>query len=106
MSVLFGVLAEEKERLSGAIALYLSMADKLARGSLRLKKQGKREYAYLAYREKGKVYFDYVAPVPSRKYEDVKLRVRERNLLVKSIRQMRKDLVVIERTLKYASRSK
>ena len=106
MSVLFGVLEEEKERLGGAIQLYAEKAEKLPRGALWVKKRGHREYAYLAYREGGKVHFDYVAPVPSRKYDEVMLQVKERNLLVTSIRQMRKDLRILERTLKNANRAK
>jgi len=106
MSVLFGVLEEEKERLGGAMQLYAEKVEKLPRGALWVKKRGQREYAYLAYREGGKVHFDYVAPVPSRKYNEVMLQVKERNLLVTSIRQMRKDLRILERTLKNANRAK
>jgi hypothetical protein len=106
MSVLFGVLEEEKERLGGAMQLYAEKVEKLPRGSLWMKKRGNREYAYLAYREGGKVHFDYVAPVPSRKYNEVMLQVKERNLLVTSIRQMQKDLRILERTLKHANRAK
>jgi hypothetical protein len=106
MSVLFGVLEEEQERLVGAIKLYAEKAEKLPRGSLWVKKRGQREYAYLAYREGGKVHFEYVAPVPSRKYQEVMLQVKERNMLVTSIRQMRKDQRILERTLKHVNRAK
>lgn len=106
MSVIFGVLEEEKERLGGAIQLYAEKVAKLPRGAVRVKKRGKREYAYLAYRDGGKVRFEYVAPVPSRKYQDVALKVKERNLLLKSIRRMRKDLRIIERTLRNVHREK
>lgn len=106
MSVLFGILEEERERLGGAMQLYSEMVQKLPRGALWIKKRGSREYAYLAYREGGKVHFEYVAPIPSRKYQEVMLKVKERNLLVTSIRQMRKDLRIIERTLRIARRAK
>lgn len=106
MSVLLGILEEERERLGGAMQLYAEKAEKLPRGSLWVKKRGRRQYAYLAYREGGKVHFDYVAPVPSRKYDEVMLQVKERNLLVTSIRQMRKDLRLLERMLKNANRAK
>ena len=105
MSVLFGILEEEKDRLGGAMQLYAERAEKLPRGALRVKKRGQREYAYLAYRDGDKVHFEYVAPIPSQKYRDVMLKVRERNLLVTSIRQMRKALRIIERTLRNASRA-
>ena len=106
MSVLFGILEEERDRLGGAIRLYSEKADKLPRGSLWVKKRGQREYAYLAYRDGGKVRFEYVAPVPSRKYSEVMLQVKERKALDISIRQMRKDLRILERTLKNANRAK
>lgn len=106
MSVLFGVLEEERDRLGGAIQLYAEKAAQLPRGALWVKTRGQREYAYLAYREGGKVHFEYVAPVPSRKYQEVMIQVRERNMLVTSIRQMRKDLRILERTLKHAHRAK
>jgi hypothetical protein len=106
VSALFGVLEEEKERLSGAIRLYTEKAEKLPRGTLWIKKRGQREYAYLAYREAAKVRFKYVAPIPSRKYQEAMLMVKERNLLLASIRKMRRDLRIIERSLRIAGRAK
>ena len=106
MSVLFGVLEEEKDRLGGAMQLYAEKAAALPRGALWVKERGRRKYAYLAYREGGKVHFEYVAPIPSRKYQEVMLKVKERNSLVQSIRQMRKDLRIIERTLRNVDRAK
>ena len=106
MSVLFGILEEERDRLGGAMQLFAEKAEKLPRGALWMKKRGQREYAYLAYREGGKVHFEYVAPVPSRKYQEVMRQVKERNMLLTSIRQMRKDLHILDRTLKNASRAK
>ncbi len=106
MSVLLGIFEEERDRLHGAILLYAAKVEKLPRGALWVKKRGLREYAYLAYRVGGKVRFEYVAPIPSRKYQEIMLQVKERNALVTSIRQMRKDLRILERTLKNAGRAK
>lgn len=52
------------------------------------------------------MHFDYVAPIPSRKYDEVILQVKERKLLIAAIRRMRKDLRFLERTLKIANREK
>jgi hypothetical protein len=106
MSIIFGVLEEERGRLIGAIKLYAGKVESLPRGSLSVKKRGNREYAYLAFREDGSVHFEYVAPIPSRKFDEVVLKVKERNILVTSIRQMKKDLRIIERTLRNANRAK
>ncbi len=106
MSVIYGVLEEEREHLESALKLYSERVAKMPRGSLWIKRQGNRRYAYLAYREGGKVHFQYIAPIPSRKHTELEPQVKERRILMDSIRKMKKDLRIIERTLKYAKRGK
>ncbi len=106
MSIIFGILKEENERLKEAMKLYAERVEKLPRGTPWVKKRGERKYAYLAYHEEGTVHFDYVAPIPSIKYDTMLQMVKERNLLVTSLKNMRKDLMIIERTLRNVSRAK
>jgi len=102
MSIIFGILEEEGQRLKEAIELFRDKVKELPRGSLWFKKRNGRKYVYLAYREKGKVKFRYIAPVPSEKYESIALQVKKRKDYEERISNMKKDMSVIKRTLKYA----
>jgi hypothetical protein len=102
MSIIFGILEEEGERLKEVIELYGDKIKELPKGSLWFKKRNGRKYAYLAFRESKKVKFKYIAPVPSQKYEDVSLQVKKRKEYEERIRNMKKDLSVIQRTMKNA----
>jgi hypothetical protein len=106
MSIIYGVLEEERSHLESALALYEAKVAALPGGCLWIRSRGKRKYAYLARREKKTVRFTYVGPIPSRKHDEVALQIKERKSLEESIRNMRADLRVIERTLRYAGRSK
>jgi len=74
----------------------------LPKGSLWFKERNGRKYAYLAFRAGEKVKFKYIAPVPSEKYDEAVVQVKRRKEYEDSIRNMKKDVSVIQRTLKYA----
>ena len=102
MSIIFGILDEEGQRLKEAIELYRGKMKELPKGSLWFKKRNSRKYVYLAFRDKGKVKFRYIAPVPSEKYDVIALQIKKRKEYEERIRNMKKDMSVIQRTLKYA----
>ena len=60
MSVLAGVLTEEKQRNIEMQKSYADEIKKLPKGSIRLKKRGDKEYCYLKYRENNKIITKYV----------------------------------------------
>ncbi|MFC1584659.1 hypothetical protein ACFL5V_03825 [Fibrobacterota bacterium] len=46
--------------------------------------------------------FKYIGPVPSRRVEEAGRQIKDRREYEQSIRAMKKDLAIIERSLKYA----
>ena len=89
MSVLSGVLTEEKQRNLEMQESYTAEIKKLPKGSIRIKKNGNREYCYLKYREHGKVITKYAgiaseclpylqSQIEKRKYFDNLLKELER----------------------------
>ena len=88
MSVLSGVLLEEKQRNLDMQESYVAEIKKLPKGSIRIKKRGNKEYCYLKYRERDKVITKYIgvaskclphlqAQVEKRKYFDELLKELE-----------------------------
>ncbi len=104
MGIIFGVLQEEAERLVEVMELYRNKLKALPKGSLQIKKQNSKKYAYLAFRSGKQMKFKYIAPVPSREADELAKQVQERREYEKSISSMKKELDVIERTLKYAGK--
>jgi len=106
MSIIYGVLEEERDHIMSALKLYQKQIAKQPQGCLWVKSRGKRKYAYLAHREEGAVHFKYIGPIPSKKHDALLLQIKERKLLEESVRVMREDLRIIERTLRYAKRNR
>ena len=104
MGIIFGVLQEESERLVEVLKLYGRKIKALPKGSIQIKKQNAKKYAYLAYRDGRKMKFEYVGPVPSRRVDEVAKQIQERREYENSIRAMKKELIVIERSLRYAGK--
>ncbi len=99
MSYLKNIIQEEYERLKALSEKYRAEIGSLPKGSLSVKKRNQKEYLYLAYRQKGKIRFEYVAPADSERAEttirDIKLRKKYENKL----KQVKTDLREIEKVL-------
>jgi len=106
MGLILGVLEDERERLTEVILIYMDKIRAFPRGSLRLKSRNDKQYAYLAYREKDKVKFKYIAPVPSDVYDEVSLEIKKRKQYEDDLKEMKKDLLIINRTLKNARKER
>ena len=65
MAMVFDILEEEKRRLLSLNERYQQRLSELPKGTPSRKKRWNREYLYLAYRQSGKVKFEYVGPVDS-----------------------------------------
>jgi hypothetical protein len=100
MALVFDILEEEKRRLLSLKARYEQQLSELPTGSLSRKKRWNREYLYLAYRESGKVKFEYVGPVDSEAAQDTEAAVRRRKDLEEKLTQAKKNLADVERGLR------
>lgn len=100
MAMVFDILQEEKRRLLSLKARYEQQLSELPKGSLSKKKRWNREYLYLAYRQSGKVKFEYVGPVDSDAAQEAQEKVRRRNILEEKLGQVEKNLADVERGLR------
>jgi hypothetical protein len=100
MAMVFDVLEEERRRLLSLKARYERQLTELPKGTLSKKKRWNREYLYLAYRESGKVKFEYIGPVDSEVAEDLEAKVRRRKDLEEKLSEVVKNLADVERGLR------
>ena len=100
MALVFDVLEEEKHRLLSLEAKYRQQLTELPRGSISRKKRRNREYLYLAYRDSGKVKFEYIGPVGSEAAQEAEVQVQRRKDLERKLRQVEENLADVERGLR------
>ena len=100
MAMVFDVLEEEKQRLLSLKAKYRQRLTELPKGSISRKKRRNREYLYLAYRESGKVKFEYIGPVGSEAAQEAEVQVQRRKDLERKLRQVEENLADVERGLR------
>ena len=97
MSILFGVLEEEAERLKQARRLYAERMKKLPKGSLRLRRRGKKAYAYLLFRDGGHVRTRYIGVDGSAKVKALQKQLLERKQMEDFLRGIKIDLRILTR---------
>ena len=100
MAMVFDILEEEKHRLLSLKARYEEQLSEMPKGSLSRKKRWNREYLYLAFRESGKVKFQYVGAVDSDAAEKEEAMVQRRKDLEKKLNQVKENLADVERGLR------
>lgn len=100
MAMVFDILEEEKRRLLSLKTRYVQQLSELPKGSLSRKKRWNREYLYLAYRESGKVKFEYIGAVDSDAAQEAEAKVRRRKGLEEKLCQVRENLADVERGLR------
>ena len=100
MALVFDVLEEEKRRLVSLRAKYEQKLKAFPKGAISRKKRGNREYLYLAYRQSGKVKFEYVGPVGSDAAQEAEVQVRRRKDLEQKLSQVEENLADVERGLR------
>ena len=98
MSIIFGVLEEEYQRQKALKTLYEKQLKKLPKGSLRVRERGKRRYIYLLYRDGDRVFTAYVGEAGSPKVKALKEKLAERKRAQASLRRVKADLKLLERT--------
>ena len=100
MAMVFDILEEERRRLVSLKERYKQQLSELPRGSISLKKRRNRDYLYLAYRESGKVKFDYVGPVESEAAKKAASNVQQRKEIEEKINKVEQNLIEVERGLR------
>ncbi len=98
--MVFDILEEEKRRLLSLKAQYQQQLSELPKGSLSRKKRWNREYLYLAYRDSGKVKFEYVGPVDSEAAQKTQAKVQRRKDIERKLSQVEENLADVERGLR------
>ena len=97
MSVLIsGWLLDEYRRLKEVLPYYEEKLKGFPKGSISIRKVGNEEYAYLNYREDGKMKSEYIGSVFSSEYFEMKDKIAERNFLVKEIRNIKNQISDLE----------
>lgn len=100
MSIMRGILEEERRRLEDLSVFYRKKISEFPRGSISVKERNGKRYIYLARRENKKIFFDYIGKdVPElRKPLDEKLQRRKEYQA--KLRQVKVNLNEVEKSLR------
>lgn len=99
MSIVFGVLQEEYDRLQQLAAKYRAELTNLPKGSLQIKQRNGHTYVYLAYREQQKVISDYIGKADSPRVVELRRQVQARKQYEQKLKQISSDLQEIRQVL-------
>ena len=97
MSILDGIMQEEYDRLNRIINKIEIEIEQLPKGYISEKRINQILYYYLQFRENGKVKSVYLK---SNEVEAYRMLIARRNELLQNLKEMRADLVKLERVLK------
>jgi hypothetical protein len=99
MSIVFGVLQEEYDRLQQLAAKYRTELSNLPKGSLQTKQRNGHTYVYLAYREQHKVISEYIGKADSPGVAELRRQVQARKQYEQKLKQISTDLREIRQVL-------
>jgi hypothetical protein len=99
MSALRPILQEEQQRLGRLCRKYRAEISKLPKGSISVKARRGRLYAYLAYRDGGRVVFKYIGGAQSKKVAEIREKIRSRKRFETLLKKARANLKETERAL-------
>ena len=99
MKVILGVLKEEEDRLKELSKVYAKEIASKPKGSISLKKLGKRRYAYLNYREGDKVKTRYLGPEHAKEVAALRKQIEERRRYERWLREIKQNLGLLHRVL-------
>jgi hypothetical protein len=100
MGLIKGIIEDEHSRLIEALKLYENKRDKLPKGSLIIRRFGKKEYIYRVKRENGKVVQTYIGKKDSEAHKQAILEKMRREMEEKQIKIIKEDLRNIEKIKK------
>ncbi|MZP31208.1 hypothetical protein GTO91_15985 [Heliobacterium undosum] len=99
MSIIKGVLIEERERLIEMEKMIKKRIEQLPKGSIRIRKLGKKEYRYFVYREGSKVKNQYLK-LSDDEVEELQMKIAERKRLEQTLKSIQEDFRIIRRALR------
>lgn len=100
MSVVFGIIKEEYDRLISLLEDYIKEFNNYPKGCIAKKKIKNKYYYYLEYRKKNKIIFEYLGKEDSEKYLNVKNKLSERLKIQNEIKKIKDDLKDIKKYIK------
>jgi hypothetical protein len=100
MSVIRGILEEERDRLEELSVFYKEKIAEAPRGSISVKERGGKRYIYLARREDKKIIFEYVGKDVPEVRNALNERIRQRKEYQAKLRQARENLKEVKRALR------
>ena len=100
MSSVFHVIEEENERLNEAKAAYEAAIGKEEQGAPQIKRVGRKDYLYLARRNRDKVQFRYVGHIQGEKARKVLDSVKKRRDYEELLKGIKKDLKEVRKALR------
>jgi hypothetical protein len=99
MSVVYGVLKDEYDRLLETEQAFLGRVEKLPKGSIQKKKINGCEYIYLSYRDGSRVKSTYIGSIKSGKVENTLILIEKREQYKKRLKETRASIKEIEKVL-------
>jgi hypothetical protein len=105
MSIVFGILEEERQRILAARELYEKRLSEMPKGNLRVRPHGKKRYVYLQFREGLHVRSRYVGEEHSVAVRALSLKLEERKKLQGFLSAMRDDMKIIEKVRRVRARA-
>lgn len=97
MSIIQGVLKEERDRLRRLKEKYSEELKKTPHQTMSIKKRNNKEYVYLAERIEGRVKFSYVGPLKSDKAISTIDQFKKKNEYKIKLKKICKDLKILEK---------
>ncbi len=92
------ILEEELDRNERAQQAYVAECDRLPKGSVAIKKRGKKSYCYLKYRKGNQIITDYIGTA-EKVEKALRAQITRRKELEATIRQLKLEQRYIERIL-------
>jgi len=92
MSVIRGILEEERDRLEELYIFYKEKIAEAPRGSISVKERGGNRYIYLARREDKKIVFEYVGKDVPEVRDALHKRIKQRKEYQSKLRQVKENL--------------
>lgn len=99
MNIIVGTLIEEKQRNMEMQESYIAEISKLPRGSISIKRIGKKNYCYLKYRDGDKFISKYVGNC-EQKLDDLKKQVEKRRYFEKSLKELKAEYKIISKIVR------
>ena len=100
MSALRPILKEERQRLECLCRRYRAEIGKLPKGSISEKDRKGRLYAYLAFRDRGKVVFRYLGGVRSAQVAEMREKIQSRRRFESLLKKAQANLKELKRALR------